>query len=64
MNRKDFLTGTLSAMAIAPMIALGKVVDATRTRRVPLEPLESGDILTTEYLAEIVDRLNELESGK
>jgi len=62
MNRRDFVKGTVTASVIAPFIAVGKIVELSKERKEPLQPLPNGSVLTSEYFAEVVNRINELET--
>jgi hypothetical protein len=62
MNRRNFLSsGTVIAIA-APFMATKAIVDLTREKQKPLPELKSGQILTAQFMNELVDRINELEN--
>lgn len=62
MNRRSFL-GNASILAVAtPLIATKAVVDFAREKRAPIKMQQTGNILTAEYINEIVSRINDLEN--
>jgi len=43
-------------------MATKAIVDLTREKQKPLPELKSGQILTAQFMNELVDRINELEN--
>lgn len=48
-------------LAATPIVAAAKVIEVAKEKNEPLEPLPYGSVLTSEYIAEIVSRVNQLE---
>lgn len=61
MMRRNFIRSTSIALATAPLITASKVIEVAREKKKPIEPLKAGSLLTSEYMAEIVNRINNLE---
>jgi hypothetical protein len=62
MNRRSFLSkGTIIAVS-APLLATKAVVDLTREKKEPLQELESGQILTAQFMNDLIERINDLEN--
>jgi|SanBayMetagenome_1026888.scaffolds.fasta_scaffold160704_2 hypothetical protein len=62
MNRRNFLSNGVVIGLASPFIATKAIVDFARTRKEPLKETQVGDILTADFMNEIVSRINELES--
>ena len=62
MNRRGFLANGAILGIATPLIATKAIVDLTRQQKDPLPMKQSGEILTAEFLNELVTRINDLES--
>jgi hypothetical protein len=62
MNRRGFLTNGAILGIATPLIATKAIVDLTRQQKDPLPMKQSGEILTADFLNELVTRINDLES--
>jgi hypothetical protein len=62
MNRRNFLSkGAVLGISV-PLIATKALVDATREKKNPVEPVVSGQVLTAHYINELAARINDLEN--
>lgn len=62
MDRRKFLTSSAILGISTPLIATKAIVDLTRQRKEPIPTKQAGDILTSDFINELVNRINELES--
>ncbi len=60
MTRRQLVGGVALAGAAAVVPIAAVTVAAVRTRPAPLVALDSGDVLTAEWMTSLVDRVNEL----
>lgn len=61
MNRRYFLRSTASLAAVAPFVAATKLIELGKEKRAPMPPLETGSLLTSDFMNDLVKRVNELE---
>lgn len=61
MNRRKFLRNTASLAVVAPFVAVSKLADIGKEKRAPMPPLQTGSVLTAEFMNDLVTRVNELE---
>lgn len=62
MNRRNFLSRGAVIAAATPLFATKAIVDFVRDKKEPLPELEHGQVLTSQFMNELVDRINELEN--
>jgi hypothetical protein len=61
LARRNFLkVGGIVAVS-APFVALKQIVDIAKERKEPIATPYDGQVLTAKYLADIVERINDLE---
>lgn len=61
MNRRSFIRSSASLAVVSPFLAMEKLADIGKERRKPLPQLETGSVLTSEFMNDLVGRVNELE---
>lgn len=64
MNRRTFLRKAGSALAVAPFIAATKLADIGKAKREPLKRLNNGQVLTSDYMNDMVQRINDIEQNQ
>ena len=61
MARRNFLKVSSIVAVATPFLAIKQIVDVTKERKEPIATPYDGQLLTTKYFADIVERINDLE---
>lgn len=61
LGRRNFLRAGGIVAVSAPFVALKQIVDIAKERKEPIAAPYDGQVLTAKYLADIVERINDLE---
>jgi hypothetical protein len=62
LARRNFLKLSVVVAVTAPFMAVTKIIDIGKVRKEPIKAPYAGQLLTTKYMADIVERINDLES--
>ena len=62
LARRNFLKLSGVVAVTAPFVAVTKIIDIGKERKEPIKTPYDGQLLTTKYMADIVERINDLES--
>lgn len=62
LARRNFLKLSGVVAVTVPFVAVTKIIDIGKERKEPIKTPYDGQILTTKYMADIVERINDLES--
>lgn len=61
MNRRKFISKGTAIAAATPLLATKVIMDFAKEKKEPLPELETGQILTAEFMNELTARINDLE---
>ena len=61
MNRRKFICKGTVIAAATPLLATKVIMDFAREKKEPLPELDTGQILTADFMNELTARVNDLE---